>query len=281
MTPRNQEIAQRARMLREQGKSFTYVNFSTKSEYGYPRAPTAEFIAWQTRAANLLRQTFGADSAPVRVLDSALAVAVLGNGSDKFDEMSSKMLGALDAAASILEDDHFGELRPENSDEDDGAAPSSRVFIVHGHDAKAKGELEILLRDIGLEPIVLHRQPDEGQTVIEKFERYTDVGYAFVVLTPDDVAYSADQDALADGARQKEWRARQNVILELGFFIGRLGRSRVCCLYRGCVCCLYRGSVTLPSDINGLLYKRFEQSVEEVAYAIIKELRAVGYGVKV
>jgi predicted nucleotide-binding protein len=255
-----------------EGKMFSYDNFSTKGDYGYPTAFTSEFIAWRTRVINLLRKAFGAESAPVRVLEDGLAVRLLGNGEDKFNEMIGKLVGALVAGADILEDDRFGEALQELSDETvPTAIPSNRVFIVHGHDDQAKNELEMFVREIGLDPIVLHRQPDEGQTVIEKFEKHSDVGYAFVILTPDDIAYSATEDELADGVRQKEWRARQNVIFELGFFIGRLGRSRVCCLFRK--------PVALPSDINGVLYKPFDRSVQEAAYSIMKELRAVGYTV--
>jgi len=272
MSSRTQGTVERLQRLITEGKSFTYESFSIKGEYGYPSAFTAEFIAWRTRVVNLLHKAFGAESAPMRVLQDALGVRVLGNGPDKFNEMMGKLLGALRGAADILEDDQFGETLPAGSGSVEQAAhTSNKVFIVHGHDAEAKNELEIFVREIGLDPIVLHRQPDEGQTIIEKFEKHSDVGYAFVILTPDDIAYSAVEDELADGVRQKEWRARQNVILELGFFIGRLGRSRVCCLFRK--------PVTLPSDINGVLYKPFERSIEEAAYSIIKELRAIGYTV--
>jgi hypothetical protein len=83
---------------------------------------------------------------------------------------------------------------------------SNKVFIVHGHDEEIKNQLEIFLNEIGLEAIVLHRKPDEGMTIIEKFERYSkDASYAFILLTPDDICYSV---------KKKEIRARQNVIFE-------------------------------------------------------------------
>jgi len=272
MASRIAVTVQKLQRLVVDGKTFSYENCSTKSIYGYPSSFSAEFIAWRTRVANLLQTTFGAESAPIRVLDDALAVTVLGNGPEKFNEMIGKLLGALQGAADILEDDQFGETLDLSTQVLDATPTgSNKVFVVHGHDTQAKNELEILLREIGLDPIVLHRQPDEGRTIIEKIEKHSGVGYSFVILTPDDVAYSAAEDALADGVRQKEWRARQNVILELGYFLGRLGRSRVCCLYRK--------PVTLPSDMSGVLYKPFERSVQEAGYSIIKELRAVGYNV--
>lgn len=148
---------------------------------------------------------------------------------------------------------------------------SKKVFVVHGHDEVAKTGLEVFLHEIGLEPIVLHRQADQGLTVIEKFEKHSDVGYAFILLTPDEVAYLVADDPKPDTDRKKELRARPNVIFEFGYFVGKLGRSKVCCVYTG--------DVSLPSDVNGMIYKRYEKSIEEVAYSVIKDLKASGYGV--
>jgi predicted nucleotide-binding protein len=148
---------------------------------------------------------------------------------------------------------------------------TKRVFVVHGRDEVAKTSLEVFLHEIGLEPVVLHRQADEGLTIIEKFEKHSDVGYAFILLTPDEIAYLASEEGTPDGERHKEFRARQNVIFEFGYFVGKLGRSRVCCLYTG--------NVSLPSDISGMIYKRYERSVEEVAYSVIKDLKASGYSI--
>lgn len=151
------------------------------------------------------------------------------------------------------------------------APQTKKVFVVHGRDEIAKTNLEVFLHEIGLDPIVLHRQADEGMTVIEKFEKHSDVGYAFIILTPDEVAYLAAEESKTDSERTKEFRSRANVIFEFGYFVGKLGRSRVCCLYTG--------DVTLPSDVSGMIYKRYEKSIEEVAYSVIKDLKASGYAV--
>jgi predicted nucleotide-binding protein len=132
---------------------------------------------------------------------------------------------------------------------------SKKVFIVHGHDDVAKTQLELFLHEIGLQPIVLHRQADEGLTIIEKFEKHSDVGYAFVLLTSDEIAYLAADDGKPDRERQKEARARPNVIFEFGYFVGKLGRSRVCCLHTG--------TVSLPSDVSGVIYKRYERRIDD------------------
>lgn len=141
---------------------------------------------------------------------------------------------------------------------------SKKVFIVHGHNEQYKSELARFLEKIGFEPIILHEQPSKGMTLIEKLEEYSDVGYAFILLTPDDVG----------GQKGKLLpRARQNVVFEFGMFVGKLGRDRVCCLYTG--------NVELPSDLEGLVYVQLKGSVNEVKLDIVKELRAAGYAVNI
>ena len=148
----------------------------------------------------------------------------------------------------------------------DGAA-KVRVFIVHGHDQALKDETCVFLREIGFDPIVLHRQVDGGLTIIEKFEKYADVSYAFILLTPDDYGFSAEELKKPELERKGGFRARQNVIFELGFFIGKLQRANVCCLFK---------DVEVPSDISGLIFKKINKSIQEVGYEIIKELKNAG-----
>ena len=146
---------------------------------------------------------------------------------------------------------------------------SKQVFVVHGHDETLKNETEIFLREIGLDPIVLHRQPDEGQTLIEKLEKYSDVSYAFVLLTSDDLGYPIEEESKPDPERTKERRARQNVIFELGYFFGKLGRENVCCLYKP--------DLALPTDLFGIVYKKVTTNVQSIGLELIRELRAAGY----
>jgi len=153
--------------------------------------------------------------------------------------------------------------------------PSKNIFIVHGRDHEPMKELKAMVSEFGLNPIVLHEKPSGSRTIVEKLEKYSDVGYAFVLLTPDDVGGSKhkfdrylskiDIRAIEDYRE----RARQNVILEFGYFIGKVGRDRVCCLYKG--------DVELPSDMHGIVYIPFKDSVEEARNMIIKELKEAGY----
>jgi predicted nucleotide-binding protein len=147
-------------------------------------------------------------------------------------------------------------------------APAGQpVFIVYGHDIAARDNLELLLRRMGVEPIILANLPAAGDTIIEKLEHYlgehSNVGYACVLLTPDDEGNKAGK------TEEKKYRARQNVVLELGMVLARLGRPRVAILHKQ--------SVELPTDIDGLIYIGFQERLDEIKTQLFKELQAAGY----
>lgn len=263
---------QQLSMLIEAGEKFTFQNFSQPNSAGreFGGVDSPQWLAWKTRSANIIKQAVSAESAPISLLNTGLGANTKGNYHDKFDTAKNNILEALRQTLSITEQDTFNELK-KTTPARSSVTISNKIFVVHGHDSNLKVDLENFLQEIGLEPIVLHRQPDEGQTIIEKFEKHSDVGFAFILLTPDELAYTVDQEKLEDGQRKKEFRARPNVIFEFGYFVGKLGRKRVCCLYKG--------DVALPSDISGLLYKKIETNFENVGFAIIKELKAGGYSI--
>jgi predicted nucleotide-binding protein len=139
------------------------------------------------------------------------------------------------------------------------------IFVVHGHDTAAKSEVARFIEKLGLTAVVLHEQPDQGQTVIEKFEKYAgQSGFAVVLLTPDDIA------APKSDPSKTQHRARQNVILELGYFCGALGRGRVCVLYKH--------GVEIPSDYFGVLYVEHD-SAGSWQLRLAKELKQSGMNV--
>lgn len=117
-----------------------------------------------------------------------------------------------------------------------------KVFISHGHDEEAITTVAEFVENLGLKVTVLNEQPNNGLTVIENLERYADdTGFAIALLTPDDVGALKDE---AD--RQLNPRAHQNVIFELGYFIGKLSPNQVCLLYKE--------GVELPSYISNVVY---------------------------
>jgi predicted nucleotide-binding protein len=148
------------------------------------------------------------------------------------------------------------------------SSPSNnKVFIVYGHDIECREQLELLLRRMKLEPVILQNLPIGGDTIIEKLEANIDVRYACVLLTPDDEGHPAGQP------KERRPRARQNVILELGMFLVRLGRKRVAILHKG--------NLELPSDISGLIYIKFNKRVDEVKERLGAELQEAGFPINI
>lgn len=137
-----------------------------------------------------------------------------------------------------------------------------RVFIVHGHDDESIRDLNrYVMSDLGFpKPTILKHEPSINHTVIEKLERYVNrLDLVFVLLTPD------DEHIQEDGTRV--WRARQNVVFELGYFIGALGRNT------GRVIILYRGPVELPSDIAGIICIDISNGLKASSTEICRELQ--------
>lgn len=141
-------------------------------------------------------------------------------------------------------------------------ATTNKVFIVHGHDGEAREAVARFLEKMGLQAIILHEQANQGRTVIEKVEANGDVGFAVVLLTPDDVGCTKGGEPGP--------RARQNVLLELGYFIGRLGRAKVCALKRG--------TLEIPSDFAGVVWENMDSS-GSWKLALARELKAAGHDI--
>lgn len=116
------------------------------------------------------------------------------------------------------------------------------IFVVHGRAVDTAEAVARFLEKVALEPVILHEQPNEGRTIIEKFEDHANVGFAVVLLTPDDEGRLRAETGNAGILKS---RARQNVLLELGFFLGRLGRERTCAIKKG--------EVEIPSDYKGVV----------------------------
>jgi predicted nucleotide-binding protein len=140
------------------------------------------------------------------------------------------------------------------------AAVSRKIFLVHGHEEGPREAVARFLEKMDFTPIILHEQANQGRTIIEKFEAHANVGFAVVLLTPDDMG------GPRDGVQQP--RARQNVVLELGYFIGKLGRRHVCAIKSG--------ELEMPSDIIGVVWTPFDNNGAWKA-ALAKELEAVGH----
>lgn len=141
----------------------------------------------------------------------------------------------------------------------------NHVFIVHGHDTEAKVTVARTLEKLGFIPIILHEQASEGKTIIEKIEKYTDVDFAIVLYTPCDLGRAKE-----DSSDSEKPRARQNVVFEHGYLIGKLGRNHVCALVKG--------NTETPGDMSGIVYIRMDEN-GGWKLALCKEMRSAGLSV--
>lgn len=136
-----------------------------------------------------------------------------------------------------------------------------KVFIVHGHDHEMVNQIkDFITHDMKMDPIVMKDEVNKGRTIPEKFEQYADQSdYAIILMTPDD-------DLTNNTDKTKIFRARQNVILELGYFWAKFSRSKFAVIKKG--------SFESPSDIQGVIYLPFEKNVKEILYDLRKEILA-------
>ena len=235
-----------------------------------------EFIKWERNTRIAIANAFGEDSRNAAEFRSISFVASVGTGDPGYyarvnAEAYERSLANVKAILeSMLEE--IQEYWPDDAPAQAIAEAqvmseqqvSNRVFVVHGRDDGSKETVARYLSSLGLVPVILHEQPNEGRTIVEKFEDYADVGFAVVLCTPDDVG------TLASDPGNLRPRPRQNVVLELGFFLGKMGRNKVCALLDG--------DMDMPSDYGGVLYIRLDGG-EGWKLTLAREMRAAGMNI--
>jgi predicted nucleotide-binding protein len=245
-----------------------------------PHRDNGKLDALQRRAKMIIKKVYGDSSSYLSDLDDIGFLPWVAPCSEesKNEIWESGKRGMLNLFNTMIEELRIGNTIKINDDKKRKVKFSNKIFIVHGHDNLPKEELARILTQMGLEPIILHERPNQGRTIIEKYEEEcSDVGYAFVIMTPDDVGMDRElYEKIKKGESKNGWcyRARQNVVLELGLFFAKLGRHRVCCLCKG-------DNLEKPRDIDGILYLSFKEHIEEIYRDIIRELRAADYKPKV
>ncbi len=256
------------------------------------RSSSPELKKWRRNTQIAITSTFGDKSRHIKDFDRVGYWSMIINASD-WEEQKAYVEG-LESAAAILEsmieeiEEYWepvtakgvleafsmqGEEEEEEEEEEENQTPPSsaaqenkrtntnEVFVIHGRDEGTKNTVARFLEQLELNPVILAEQPSRGRTIIEKFEQHAQVGFAVALLTPDDTG------SLQDDSNTLNPRARQNVIFELGFFIGKLGRNRVCALIKG--------EVEIPSDYAGVVYIPLDDRAWKTD--LVKELQSAGY----
>jgi predicted nucleotide-binding protein len=205
---------------------------------------------------NLYRPACDLEPAPVlRIVPDWIGARGGGGGHDAVNvhelqngitERQQRGIALLEQAIHGLEEEiaYRGEQSNQVAETANQSHPDHKIFLVHGRDDSAKNAVALFLRAIGLEPIILHQRPNGGRHLLTKFREEADgASFAVILMTPD------DEGGLA-GAPDRRPRARQNVVFELGFFIGKLGPANVAALVTG--------DVEKPSDFDGIAYISFD-----------------------
>lgn len=219
-----------------------------------------EFIKWRTKAERFLKNQFGEESEERNnfLKTSFSPICFIPNGSrNEFIKSCKHGLQKTKEVFSVYLEEMEENMMQPNVQETI-LNDFSKVFIVHGHDEELKEAVARLVERQGISAIILNEQTDGGQTVIEKLENNSNVSGAICFFTPDDVGNKKGNSDMKE-------RARQNVVFEAGYFIGKLGRNRMVLLADG--------TIELPSDINGVVYT----DKDDWKIKTLKELKAMGY----
>nr|VFK16205.1 MAG: Predicted nucleotide-binding protein containing TIR-like domain-containing protein [Candidatus Kentron sp. LPFa] len=240
------------------------------------RSSSTEFKKWRRNTERAIKYTFGKDSEQIenfvriRYFPMIYYVGREIPDSEQQEEYLSGLTEASPLLESIIEEietywaDDPVPSQPQATQT--SVTPSSKkLFIIHGRDDGTKETVARFIEKLGLEPVILHEQANKGRSIIDKFEQHAEeTAFAIALLTPDDVG------GLQGNENDWKSRARQNVIFELGWFLGRLERGRVCALKKG--------DVDEPSDWKGVLYIDFDT---EGAWRmkLFQELKSAGFHV--
>ena len=226
-----------------------------------------EYNSWQLVTENYLNMAFGRNSENVgnvmgvgkyRYIASTPGEAQ--RERDRAEDLETQK-SRLTSLVKVLEAKVQRTVNGPNSPT--AACPGHKTFVVHGQNDQARLDVTSFLEKLEQETVVLLERPSEGKTIIEKFEKHADeVGYAVVLLTGDD---RGGPEGLA--YEDQKLRARQNVIFELGYFIGKLGRKRVCTLYSS--------GVEVPSDYSGVVFVPMDEA-GAWKLGLSREMKAAG-----
>lgn len=228
------------------------------------RTSSQEFISWKTRAERFLRTHYGENSKEVvdfgNTHFSLMIYTFNETESDYIEACKSGLVKSKAVFEVYLEELKENDVTPDNEATQDNIISKSKVFVVHGHDEALKQEVARIVEKQGLEAVILSEQANGGKTIIEKIEENSDVGAAICLFTGDD--YGKAKDATSDNLR-----ARQNVVFEAGYFMGKLGR--------GNVILIASPDIEIPSDLQGVVYTNKDMWQTDV----LRELKAIGYNV--
>jgi predicted nucleotide-binding protein len=252
MTEKNKK----ANELITEAEKYQFQNNCYSVSHGTFSRAGVEMQAWIADCEDFILSNYGEESAPWRVYERFNRDKLDGNYQDTFDKQKNLIVSALTSCLRINPTQNRA-IKPNNHKLD-----SSKVFIVHGHNEEVKIKVARFIDKMDFEPIILHEQASSGSTIIEKIEEYSNVGFGIILYTNCDIGGKQ-----TDSPELKS-RARQNVVFEHGYLIGKIGRNNVCALVQG--------DIETPNDISGVVYVTMDDA-DAWQIQIAKELKKAGY----
>ena len=232
------------------------------------RAGSQEFQRWSRNTEVAISNTFEGESRHTRDFKNIRYSPLMYSSAMPDEVFQRAYVSGLESAESVLAsmideiNEYWEETEVDRVVVESTNHPENQydVFVIHGRDNEIKETVARFLGVLHLNPIILHEQPSQGRTIIEKFEDHAQAAFAVALLTPDDVG------GLGSERGELNRRARQNVIFEFGYFVGRIGRERVCAITKG--------DVELPSDYDGVVYVPIEDTGWKLT--LVREMKAAG-----
>ena len=227
-------------------------------------ADSVEFKTWKNKAELFIDRKYGPESLDYkqfkRIKFYTIDLSEINGWGKSIDHVKECQEGLLIAKGKFEE--YLDDIK-ENTNEEQSKVllqqyNYKRIFIVHGHDGELRESVARVIEKQGIEAIILAEQANQGKTIIEKFENYSDVGGAVCLFTADDLGKK-------NAEKEDHSRARQNVVFEAGYFMGKLGRDHIVILADE--------DVELPSDLSGVVYT----NTDNWQFNLLKELKAMGY----
>ncbi|EDS78544.1 conserved hypothetical protein [Clostridium botulinum C str. Eklund] len=228
---------------------------------------SVEFTKWVRLTKSIISNIFGENSSQLKEFSNIKYNLVIFSAYTPEESFNRAYVKGLEVAQALLgafiEELNLFDTKEDQCVCDLDKTINNKIFIVHGRDNLAKTEVARFLEKLRLVPIVLNEQANEGTTIIEKLEMNSDVGFAIVLYTPCDIG------GLNDNTNNLMYRARQNVVFEHGYLIGKIGRKNISALVKG--------DIETPNDISGIVYTSMEGEGWKIQLA--KDLKAAGYNI--
>jgi|TARA_R110001606_G_C15317395_1_gene644291 predicted nucleotide-binding protein len=241
--------------LIKEAQEHNFTNNCYMGEHGTYSRAGVKMQSWVAECEDFILNNYGKESAPWKIFERFDIRHLNGYEKQDFERETTKLESALAACLRITPKEKKKQIVTKELD-------LTKVFIVHGHDDLLKTEVARFIEKLGLEAIILHEQASSGNTIIEKIEENSNVGFGIVLYTPCDVGSKSEKSP------NLQPRARQNVVFEHGFLIGKIGRRNVCALVKG--------NIEKPNDISGVVYVSTDA---EWRLSLAKELRNSGYNI--